>query len=85
MLQILTQYPRFGRRMIDGQLCHMGVIVPRSCIQASYSRVHGLPIAAFGVHHITRRVYNVKGYNSLMHHDGQHSMSIFVMMHIRPT
>lgn len=74
MLQILTQYPRFGRRMIDGQLRHMGVIVPRSRIQASYSRVHGPPVAAFGVRRITRRVYNVKGYNSLTHHDGQHGL-----------
>ncbi|KAG1856404.1 hypothetical protein DFJ58DRAFT_659478, partial [Suillus subalutaceus] len=43
MLQILTQYPRFGRRMIDGQLRHMGVIEPHSRIQASYSRIvmHG--------------------------------------------
>ncbi|KAG2063454.1 hypothetical protein BDR04DRAFT_1037928, partial [Suillus decipiens] len=43
MLQILTQYPCFGRRMIDGQLRHMRVIVPRSRIQASYSHivVHG--------------------------------------------
>ncbi|KAG1752598.1 uncharacterized protein EDB91DRAFT_1243363 [Suillus paluster] len=41
MLQILTQYPCFGHRMIDGQLRHMGVIVPRSHIQASYSHVHG--------------------------------------------
>lgn len=85
MLQILTQYPRFGRRMIDGQLRHMGVIVPRSRIQASYSRVHGPPVAAFGVRRITRRVYNVKGYNSLTHHDGQHGMLIFIMMHIRPS
>ncbi|KAG1800634.1 uncharacterized protein BJ212DRAFT_1273783 [Suillus subaureus] len=54
MLQILTYYPCLGCCMIDGQLRYMGVSVPRSHIQASYSRVHGPPAAAFGVHHITR-------------------------------
>lgn len=78
MLQILTHYPRLGRRMIDGQLRYMGVSVPRSRIQASYSRVHGPPVAAFGVRRITRRVYNVKGYNSLSHHDGQHGKYYFI-------
>ncbi|KAG2345292.1 hypothetical protein BDR05DRAFT_998427 [Suillus weaverae] len=72
MLQILTQYLHFRCYMIDGQLRHIGVIVPRSRIQASYARIHGPPVAAFGVRCITRQVYNVKGYNSLTHHDGQH-------------
>ena len=72
MAQILDSFPTFGRRMIDGHLKHLGHSVPRSRIQASYARVHGPPVAAFGVRRIQRRVYNVRGYNSLCHHDGQH-------------
>ncbi|KAG2360938.1 hypothetical protein BDR07DRAFT_1377636 [Suillus spraguei] len=54
MLQILTHYPCLGHRMINGQLRYMGVSVPCSHIQASYSRVHVPPVAAFGMRHITR-------------------------------
>lgn len=72
MLQILTHYPTLGRRMIDGQLRYLGIIVPRARIQESYARVHGPPVAAFGIRRIMRRVYKVQGYNSLAHHDGQH-------------
>lgn len=74
MLQILQSYPDFGRRMIDGHLRYLGHHVPRSRIQASYGRVNGPPVAAFGVRRIKRRVYSVKGYNSLCHHDGQHGL-----------
>jgi len=74
MLQILNSFPTFGRRMIDGHLKYLGHHVPRSRIQGSYARVHGPPVSAFGARRIHRRVYNVKGYNSLCHHDGQHGM-----------
>ena len=76
MLQILTSFPTFGRRMIDGHLRYLGHHVPRSRLQASYARVHGPPVSAFGVRRIQRRVYNVRGYNSLCHHDGQHGMNL---------
>lgn len=72
MLQILNSFPSFGRRMIDGHLKYLGYHIPRSRVQASYARVHGPPVSAFGVRRIQRRVYNVRGYNSLCHHDGQH-------------
>jgi hypothetical protein len=72
MLQILHSFPDFGRRMIDGHLRYLGHQVPRSRIQASYARVNGPPVAAFGVRRIKRRIYRVQGYNSLAHHDGQH-------------
>jgi len=72
MLQILNNFPSFGRRMIDGHLKHLGHQIPRSRIQQSYSRVHGPPVSAFGIRRIQRRVYSVRGYNSLSHHDGQH-------------
>jgi len=76
MLQILTSFPTFGRRMIDGHLRYLGHHVPRSRLQASYARVHGPPVSAFGLRRIQRRVYNVRGYNSLCHHDGQHGMNL---------
>lgn len=76
MEQILAAFPTFGRRMIDGELRFMGHIVPRSRIQASYGRVYGPPVNAFGVRRIQRRVYSVRGFNSLWHHDGQHGMSM---------
>jgi hypothetical protein len=72
MLEILQMFPTFGRRMIDGHLQYLGHHVPRKRLQASYARVNGPPVSAFGVRSITRRVYNVPGYNSLAHHDGQH-------------
>ncbi|THH14994.1 hypothetical protein EUX98_g9532 [Antrodiella citrinella] len=74
MSDIVQTFPTFGRRMIDGHLMHLGHRIPRSRIQASYARVHGPSQAAFGVRRITRRVYNVAGYNSLIHHDGQHGL-----------
>jgi len=72
MIQILNSFPSFGRRMIDGHLKFLGYNIPRSRLQASYARVHGPPVSAFGIRRIQRRVYNVPGYNSLCHHDGQH-------------
>jgi hypothetical protein len=72
MHDILNSFPSFGRRMIDGHLKFLGHHIPRSRIQASYARIHGPPVSAFGVRRIQRRVYNVRGYNSLCHHDGQH-------------
>jgi len=72
MVDILCSFPSFGRRMIDGHLKFLGHHLPRLRIQESYARVHGPPVSAFGVRRIERRVYNVRGYNSLCHHDGQH-------------
>ena len=69
---IVEVFPSFGRRMIDGHLRHMGHRIPRERLRASYLRVHGPPIMAFGVRRIERRVYSVPGPNSLAHHDGQH-------------
>ncbi|KAG6852689.1 hypothetical protein C0991_009875 [Blastosporella zonata] len=71
---ILEAFPSFGRRMIDGHLKHLGHRVPRSCIQAAYTRVFGLPSNCFGPRKIERRVYSVPGPNSLWHHDGQHGL-----------
>jgi hypothetical protein len=72
MLYIITTFPSFGRRMIDGHLKYLGHHIPRSRIQASYRRVCGAPTQSFGVRRIQRRVYKVPGPNSLWHHDGQH-------------
>ena len=54
ILQILQTFPEFGRRMIDGHLRYLGHLVPCSCIQASYCRVNGPPVASFGVRRIKR-------------------------------
>lgn len=85
--QIVDIFPNFGRRMIDGHLKHLGHHVPRSRVQASYSRVHGAPASSFGPRRIQRRVYSVPGPNSLWHHDGQHGKcdlpitSFYLLMH----
>ena len=76
MIDILNTFPTFGRRMIDGHLKFLGHHVPRKRIQQSYARVYGPPYGDFGVRHIERRVYNVRGYNSLCHHDGQHGTPV---------
>ena len=77
MIDILNTFPTFGRRMIDGHLKFLGHHVPRKRVQQSYARVHGPPYGGFGVRRIERRVYNVRGYNSLCHHDGQHGTPIY--------
>ncbi|KAL0070085.1 hypothetical protein AAF712_002572 [Marasmius tenuissimus] len=74
MHSIITAFPSFGRRLIQGELRFMGIHVPRSRVQASYLRVVGLPTQSFGVRRITRRIYTVPGPNSLWHHDGQHGL-----------
>lgn len=77
ILQVHTQFPAFGRRMIDGYLLQMGQRVPRSRILASYARVIGPPERTFAPRRLFRRVYRVPGPNSLWHHDGQHGMHSF--------
>lgn len=69
--QILEIFPAFGRRMIGGHLLHLGHLVPREQIRASYERVMGAP-AALTSRPLARRVYRVAGPNALWHHDGQH-------------
>lgn len=72
---ILTIFPTFRRRLLDGHLKHLGHRVPQSRIQESYTRVHGAPALRFGAQRrIERRVYNVPGPNSLWHNDGQHGV-----------
>lgn len=78
MVQLLDQFPTFGRRMIDGYFLAHGHRVSRSRLQASYSRVHGPSLLSFGARRIRRRVYNVSGFNSLWHHDGQHGIAIYI-------
>lgn len=78
--QLLTTYPDLGRRLLRGHLFTLGYAIPRVRVQQSYSRVHGPPLAAFGVRRITRRVYRVAGYNSLTHHDGQHGWFTIILM-----
>lgn len=74
ILQIYTQFPTFGRTMIDGYLMQLGERVPRTRVQASYQRVIGLSVRRFAERRLWRRVYHVPGPNSLWHHDGQHGM-----------
>jgi hypothetical protein len=78
VLYIITAFPAFGRRMIDGHLKYMGQRVPRARVEASYSRVVGVPRQGFGVRRIERRVYKVAGPNALWHHDGQHGELTFM-------
>jgi hypothetical protein len=80
--EILTAFPNFGRRMIQGRLEHLGHHVPRERVRASYNRVHGPPPTFFGSRRIKRRVYSVPGPNSLCHHDGQHGKSFRVEIEI---
>ncbi|KAJ3473525.1 hypothetical protein NLI96_g12960 [Meripilus lineatus] len=74
MLELLNSFPTFGRRMIEGHFLHLGHNVPRRRLQASYARINGPAISAFGVRRIQRRVYHVRAFNSLSHHDGQHGL-----------
>lgn len=83
MLQIHTQFPAFGRRMIDGYLLQMGQRVPRSRVLTSYARVVGPSERTFAPRRLFRRVYSVPGPNSLWHHDGQHGApSLYSILYI---
>ena len=75
--EILRSFDSLGRQMIMGQLESQGYHVSRERVTASRSWVKGPPILAFGSRRIQRRVYNVRGYNSLCHHDGQHGQDLF--------
>lgn len=68
---ILRDFPKYGRRMIDGRLRSLSIRVPRERIRQSYQRVFGPP-PSFIRQPIARRKYSVAGVNSLWHHDGQH-------------
>ena len=75
LLDIHTQFPSFGRRLLDGCLLQMGHRVPKQRLKLSYSRVVGPSDHHFGPRRLYRRVYSVAGPNSLWHHDGQHGKS----------
>lgn len=74
MQQIRTQFPSFGRRMIDGYLMQLGQRVPRRRINESFSRLFGPSNRRFAQRTIQRSTYSVPGPGSLWHHDGQHGM-----------
>ena len=73
--EILTNFPAFGHRMLKAHLKALGHNVPATRIATSYIRVHGIP-STFGDGRIQRRQYSVPGPLSLVHHDGQHGLSI---------
>lgn len=77
--EILTSFPDFGRKLIEGRLRTSGHRVPRDRVVASYARVHG-PGAIFGDCTIHRQKYNVRGANSVWHHDGQHGTFIITII-----
>ncbi|KAF4569538.1 hypothetical protein EYR36_009332 [Pleurotus pulmonarius] len=74
VLYILEAFPGFGRHMIDGHLKFLGHHIPRSRIEASYTRVHGAPATGYGPRRIEYCVYKIPGPNSLWHHNGQHGL-----------
>jgi hypothetical protein len=78
LYEILRDFPRFGRRMIDGRLRSLDIRVPRLRLCESYLRVHGPPPSLSNRRRIQRRKYSVAGVNSLWHHDGQHGLSFFI-------
>jgi hypothetical protein len=71
----LRDFPKLGRRLIEGCFRRQGFLIPRDRIRRSYFRVHGRT-SPFGRRPIARRSYHVAGVNSLWHHDGQHGKSI---------
>jgi len=77
ILECYSQFPGFGRRLVNGYLSSCGVRVPRSRILESYQRVVGPTVVRFGNRRVQRRVYHVEGPNSLWHHDGQHGKPLF--------
>lgn len=70
--KIHSQFPTFGRRMIDGYLLQAGHRIPRSRLLLSLGHVVGPATQRFGSRRIERCEYSVAGPGALWHHDGQH-------------
>ena len=74
VLQIKTNHPNDGERMMTGHLTQRGIIVPRSRLRASIHRVDPENTALRRSLAIRRRVYHVEGPNSLWHIDSHHKL-----------
>lgn len=71
MQACLIQFGNHGYQMADGYLRGQGYSVQRRRVNEAIYHIRGVP-AFFGNRRVGRRVYRVKGPNSLWHHDGQH-------------
>ena len=74
MVTIKLNHPNDGERMIIGHLHRLGVVLPRARIRASIHRVDPVNTALRRSITIRRRVYHVRGPNSLWHIDGHHKL-----------
>lgn len=70
---ILTTFPSFGRRLVQGSLRSQGWRIQKHRVVASIRRVT-CRTRLFRRRVAERRLYKVAGPNSLWHHDGQHGL-----------
>lgn len=70
---VIQDFPTFGRRLATAALQANGVMVPKSRVRDSLTRINAAP-GIFGGRRVHRRQYKVAGANSLWHHDGQHGI-----------
>ena len=74
VLQIKSNHPNGGERLMTGHLARRGIIIPRTRLRASIHRVDPENTAIRRSLAIRRRVYNVEGPNSLWHIDSHHKL-----------
>ncbi len=72
---VLSAYPRMGHVMLRGALIARGHRVPEARVRTACVRIRGAP-PDFARRRIIRKKYRVAGPNSLVHHDGQHGVSV---------
>jgi len=67
-------HPNDGERLLIGHLTRLGIVVPRARVRGSIHRVDPISTAVRRSVAIRRRVYWVRGPNSLWHIDGHHKL-----------
>jgi len=67
-------HPNDGERLLIGHLTRLGIVVPRARVRGSIHRVDPISTAVRRSVAIQRRVYWVRGPNSLWHIDGHHKL-----------
>lgn len=71
---IKTEYPTIGEVMLQGQLLHIGIKVPRAKLRSAIHRIDHANTVCRRSNVISRRVYTAPHPNAVWHIDGNHKM-----------
>ena len=79
VLRLTHGNPLLGQRNVQGLLSSEGLVVQRSRVAESLTRVDGAAVAMRWSRTIQRRSYSVPGPNALWHIDGNHKFIRYVL------